>query len=187
MTFHLIGKYLEIRAKGKASQAIKKLLQMGAKTANIMVDGEEREVPVKELQVGDLMVIRPGEKVPTDGLIIAGNGLLDESMATGESMPVKRQKGEEVIGATINKQGMLKVEVTKVGKDTFLSQVAKMMEECQGSKVPIQEFADRVTGYFVPAILLITLLTFTSFLIFPDFHSSIIQWGATFLPWLTQI
>lgn len=184
MTFHLIGKYLEIRAKGKASQAIKKLLQMGAKTANIMVDGEEREVPVKELQVGDLMVIRPGEKVPTDGLIIAGNGLLDESMATGESMPVKRQNGEEVIGATINKQGMLKVEVTKVGKDTFLSQVAKMMEECQGSKVPIQEFADRVTGYFVPAILLITLLTFTSFLIFPDFHLSIIQWGATFLPWV---
>ncbi|OJF90177.1 heavy metal translocating P-type ATPase [Alkalibacterium sp. 20] len=184
MTFHLIGKYLEVRAKGKASQAIKKLLQMGAKTANIMLDGEETKIPVKDLQVGDVMIIRPGEKVPTDGFVIEGNGLLDESMATGESMPVKRKKGDEVIGATINKQGLLKVEVTKVGKDTFLSQVAKMMEECQGSKVPIQEFADRITGYFVPAILLITLLTFSSFLMFPEFHLSIIEWGSTFLPWV---
>ncbi len=184
MTFHLIGKYLEVRAKGRASQAIKKLLQMGAKTAKIIVDGEEIEVPVKDLQTGDIMVIRPGEKVPTDGVVIDGNGLLDESMATGESMPVKRKKGDEVIGATINKQGLLKVKVTKVGKDTFLSQVIKMMEECQGSKVPIQEFADRVTGYFVPAIMIITIGTFISFNIFPEFHLRIIEWGATFLPWV---
>ena len=184
MTFHLIGKYLEVRAKGRASQAIKKLLQMGAKTAKIIVDGEEIEVPVKDLQTGDIMVIRPGEKVPTDGVVIDGNGLLDESMATGESMPVKRKKGDEVIGATINKQGLLKVQVTKVGKDTFLSQVIKMMEECQGSKVPIQEFADRVTGYFVPAIMIITIGTFISFNIFPEFHLRIIEWGATFLPWV---
>jgi len=180
----LIGKYLEVRAKGRASQAIKKLLQMGAKTAKIIVDGEEIEVPVKDLQTGDIMVIRPGEKVPTDGVVIDGNGLLDESMATGESMPVKRKKGDEVIGATINKQGLLKVQVTKVGKDTFLSQVIKMMEECQGSKVPIQEFADRVTGYFVPAIMIITIGTFISFNIFPEFHLRIIEWGATFLPWV---
>ncbi|PRX19236.1 Cu+-exporting ATPase [Orenia metallireducens] len=184
MTFHLVGKYLEVRAKGKASQAIKKLLQMGAKTAKIIVDGEEIEIPVKDLQTGDIMVIRPGEKVPTDGIVIDGNGLLDESMATGESMPVKRQKGDEIIGATINKQGLLKVKVTKVGKDTFLSQVVKMMEECQGSKVPIQEFADRVTGYFVPAIMIITVLTFISFILFPEFHLRIIEWGATFLPWV---
>lgn len=184
MTFHLIGKYLEVRAKGKASQAIKKLLEMGAKTAKIIIDGEEIEIPVKDLQAEDIMVIRPGEKVPTDGVVIDGNGLLDESMATGESMPVKRQKGDEVIGATINKQGLLKVKVTKVGKDTFLSQVVKMMEECQGSKVPIQEFADRVTGYFVPAIMIITVVTFISFNVFPEFHLSIIQWGATFLPWI---
>lgn len=184
MTFHLIGKYLEVRAKGRASQAIKKLLQMGAKTAKIIVDGEEIEIPVKDLQVGDIMVIRPGEKVPTDGVIVDGNGLLDESMATGESMPVKRQKGDEVIGATINKQGLLKVEVSKIGKDTFLSQVVKMMEECQGSKVPIQEFADRITGYFVPAIIIITIGTFISFNLFPEFHLRIIQWGATFLPWV---
>ncbi|WP_130806082.1 heavy metal translocating P-type ATPase [Senegalia massiliensis] len=184
MTFHLIGKYLEVRAKGRASQAIKKLLQMGAKTAKVIVDGEEIEVPVQDLQTGDIMVIRPGEKVPTDGVVIDGNGLLDESMATGESMPVKRKKGDEIIGATINKQGLLKVKVTKVGKDTFLSQVIKMMEECQGSKVPIQEFADRITGYFVPAILIITIWTFISFNIFPEFHLSIIEWGATFLPWV---
>jgi Cu+-exporting ATPase len=184
MTFHLIGKYLEARAKGRASQAIKKLLQMGAKTAKIIVDGEEIEIPTKDLQVGDIMVIRPGEKVPTDGIIVDGKGLLDESMATGESMPVKRTKGDEVIGATINKQGLLKVEVTKIGKDTFLSQVIKMMEECQGSKVPIQEFADRITGYFVPAIILITIGTFISFNIFPEFHLGIINWGATFLPWV---
>lgn len=184
MSFHLIGKYLEARAKGRASQAIKKLIQMGAKTAKILVDGEEIEIPTKDLQVGDIMVIRPGEKVPTDGIVVDGNGLLDESMATGESMPVKRQKGDEVIGATINKQGLLKVEVKKVGKDTFLSQVVKMMEECQGSKVPIQEFADRITGYFVPAIIVLTLGTFISFNLFPEFHLSIIRWGATFLPWV---
>jgi Cu+-exporting ATPase len=184
MTFHLIGKYLEVRAKGRASQAIKKLLEMGAKTAKIIVNGEEIEIPVKELQVGDIMVIRPGDKIPTDGVIIHGKGLLDESMATGESMPVTRKKGDEVIGATINKQGLLKVEVTKVGKDTFLSQVIKMMEECQGSKVPIQEFADRITGYFVPAIILITIGTFISFNVFPEFHLGIIEWGANFLPWI---
>jgi len=184
MTFHLVGKYLEARAKGRASQAIKKLLQMGAKTAKIIVDDEEVEVPTKDLQVGDIMVIRPGDKVPTDGIVVEGHGLLDESMATGESMPVKRQIDDEVIGATINKQGMLKVKVTKVGKDTFLSQVVKMMEECQGSKVPIQEFADRITGYFVPAIIIITIATFISFNVFPAFHLGIIEWGASFLPWV---
>ena len=184
MTFHLIGKYLEVRAKGRASQAIKKLLQMGAKTAKIILNGEEVEVPVSDLQIGDVMVVRPGEKIPTDGVVVDGNSLVDESMATGESMPVKREKGHEVIGATINKHGLLKVEVTKVGKDTFLSQVIKMVEECQGSKVPIQEFADRVTGYFVPAIIILTIGTFISFNIFPDFHLGIVRWGATFLPWV---
>jgi P-type Cu+ transporter len=184
MTFHLLGKYLEVRAKGRASQAIKKLIQMGAKTAKIIVDGEEIEVPVKELNIGDIMIIRPGEKIPTDGIVVDGSSLVDESMATGESMPVKREAGHEVIGATINKQGMLKVKVSKVGKDTFLSQVIKMVEECQGSKVPIQEFADRITGYFVPVIILITIGTFISFNLFPNFHLRIIQWGAGFLPWV---
>ncbi len=184
MTFHMVGKYLEKRAKGRASQAIKKLLKMGAKTATILVDNEEVKVSVKELQIGNIMIIRPGEKIPTDGMVIEGNSRVDESMATGESMPVKKEKGDEVIGSTINKNGLLKVEVRKVGKDTFLAQVIKMVEECQGSKVPIQEFADRITGYFVPIIIIITVLTFISYNVFPEFHLNIIEWGATFLPWV---
>ena len=184
VTFHLIGKYLEVRAKGRASKAIKKLIEMGAKTATIVVDNEEIKVPVSELAIGDIMIVRPGDKLPTDGVVVEGSSLVDESMATGEPIPVKREKDDEVIGATINKNGLLKVKVTKVGKDTFLSQVIKMVEECQGSKVPIQAFADRVTGYFVPIIMIITALTFISFNVFSDFHLGIVQWGATFLPWV---
>lgn len=184
MTFHLIGKYLEARAKGHASQAIRKLIQMGAKTAVILVDGQETEVEVKELKTGDIMIVKPGEKVPTDGRVVSGKSRVDESMATGEPVPVAKSEGDEVIGATINKNGALRVEVTKVGKDTFLSQVIKLVEECQGTKVPIQEFADRVTGYFVPIILAITALTFVSFNLFPEFHQGIMQWGAGFLPWV---
>ncbi len=184
MTFHLIGKFLETRAKGKASQAIKKLIELGAKTARILVDGEEIEVHVNELDKGDVMVVRPGEKIPTDGIVVSGESAVDESIATGESMPVTRTKGDEVIGATINKQGVLNIEVTKVGEDTFLSQVIKLVEEAQGSKVPIQEFADRVTGYFVPAVMVITALTFTSFLLFTNFHISILAAVENVLPWV---
>jgi Cu+-exporting ATPase len=184
MTFHLIGKYLEVRAKGRASDAIRKLVQMGAKTATLLVDGEEKKVDLKDLSVDDVMVVRPGEKIPTDGVVISGESSVDESMATGESYPVRKEKDSEVIGATVNRDGLLKVRVTKVGKDTFLSQVIRMVEEAQGTKVPIQEFADRVTGYFVPAILVITALTFTSYLVFPDFHQAILEWGAGFLPWV---
>jgi len=183
MTFHLLGKFLEARAKGKASVAIKKLIELGSKTARIIIDGQEIEVLSSELSVGDLMVIKPGEKIPSDGLIIEGESFIDESLATGESMPVKRVKGDAVIGATINKEGLLKVEVSKVGQDTFLAQVIHLVEACQGSKVPIQAFADKVTGYFVPAIMVITLLTFTSFLIFPSFHLSILS-IFDFLPWI---
>ena len=184
MTFHLIGKYLEVRAKGRASDAIRKLVQLGAKTANIEIDGREIEVEARELSRGDIMVVRPGEKIPTDGVVVSGKSLVDESMATGESVPVQKNEGDEVIGATVNKHGLLKVRVTKVGKETFLSQVIKLVEECQGSKVPIQEFADRVTGYFVPIILGLTVITFLSFNLFPDFHRGILEWGATFLPWV---
>ena len=184
MTFHLIGKYLETRAKGRASQAIKKLIEMGAKTANILLNGEEVQVATEDLRPGDIMIVRPGEKIPTDGEVIEGISTVDESMATGESMPVKRTLGDTVIGATINKQGVMKVKVTKTGKDTFLSQVIQLVESCQGSKVPIQEFADRITGYFVPAILVITALVFTSNLLFPEMHQSILLWGAEFLPWV---
>ncbi len=181
LTLHLVGRFLEAKAKGRASQAIKKLLAMEAKKARIIVDGEEKEVPIEELKLGNVMVIRPGEKIPTDGIVVSGASTIDESMATGESLPVERKKGDEVIGSTINKQGMLKVEATKVGKDTFLSQVIKMVEECQGSKVPIQEFADKVTGVFVPFVVLLAIGAFASWMLFPNFHIGIVDFFG--FPW----
>ncbi|MBS4022795.1 MAG: copper-translocating P-type ATPase [Dethiobacter sp.] len=187
MTLHLVGRFLEAKAKGRASQAIKKLLEMEAKSARIIVDGEEVEIPVEELNIGDIMIIRPGDKIPTDGIVISGASTVDESMATGESLPVERKEGDPVIGSTINKQGMLKVKATKVGKDTFLSQVIKMVEECQGSKVPIQEFADRITGFFVPAVILIAGSAFALWMLFPNFFIPIVEffnfpWSTTDLP-----
>ena len=184
MTFHLVGRYLEARAKGRASQSIKRLITMGAKTASVLRDGQEVEVPVAELQPGDVMVVRPGAKVPTDGEIVDGNSHLDESIATGESVPVEKGPGDAVIGATINKEGVLRVRATRVGADTFLSQVIKLVEEAQGSKVPIQELADRLTGYFVPAVLVIALGTFGVWLAFADSLRPILEWGAGFLPWV---
>ncbi len=182
--FHLTGRYIETMAKGRASQAIKKLLELGAKTARILVDGKEKEIPIEEVKLGDVMVVRPGEKIPTDGEIIEGESSIDESMATGESMPVRKKKGDEAIGATVNQQGLLKVKATKVGKDTFLSQVIKMVEECQGSKVPIQEFADRVTSYFVPTILIVAALTFVFWFIFPGALKVVGVWAESLLPWV---
>ena len=184
MTLHLVGKYLETKAKGKASQAIKKLLEIGAKTAKIIVNNEEVEVLTSELVVGDIMIVRPGEKIPMDGIIIEGESTIDESLATGESLPVKRSINDKVIGATINKNGVIKVKVSRIGDETFLAQIIKMVEACQGSKVPIQEFADRITGIFVPGILILTILTFSSFLIFPEFHLSILRSFENLLPWV---
>jgi len=175
MTLHLVGRFLEAKAKGKASQAIKKLLEMGAKKARVIIDGEEVDIPVEELSVGQIMIVRPGEKIPTDGIVTEGKSSVDESMATGESLPVERAVGDEVIGSTINKQGVLQVKATRVGKDTFLSQVIKMVEESQGSKVPIQEFADKVTGYFVPAVILIALSAFVFWTLFPGFFIPIVE------------
>lgn len=184
MAFHLTGRYIETKARGKASQAIRKLLELGAKTAHVIIDGQEKEIPIEDVKVGDFMVIRPGEKIPTDGVVIEGESLIDESMATGESMPVKKLVGDEVIGATVNQQGFLRIKATKVGKDTFLSQVIKMVEEAQSSKVPIQEFADRVTAYFVPIILIIAILTFLSWIIFPSYIAVIAKWASNYLPWV---
>lgn len=184
MTFHLIGKYLEAKAKGKASLAIKKLIELGAKTAKIVVDDEEIEIFTSELSIGDVMVIRPGEKIPSDGLVVEGESMVDESLATGESMPVKRAVGDKVIGATINKQGRLMVKVTQTGDDTFLAQIIQLVESCQGSKVPIQAFADKITSYFVPAIMLLTVLTFISFNLFSDFHLNILKSVEGVLPWV---
>ncbi len=183
MAFHLTGRYIEESAKGRASQAIRKLLELGAKTARIERDGREVEMPIDEVQVGDLMVVRPGEKIPTDGLVRSGESAVDESMATGESMPVNKHPGDEVIGATVNQEGLLKVEATKIGKDTFLSQVIKLVDECQGSKVPIQEFADKVTGIFVPVVIGITVLTVLAWVVLPRVMQPLVELG-TFLPWV---
>jgi P-type Cu+ transporter len=183
-TFHMLGRYLETRAKGRASQAIKQLITLGAKTASVLRDGQEVEVPIAELQAGDVMVVRPGAKVPTDGEIVEGNSHLDESIATGESVPIEKGPGDAVIGATINKEGMLKVRATRVGADTFLSQVIRLVEDAQGSKVPIQEFADRVTGYFVPAVIAVSLASFFVWLMFAESLRPILFWGAAFLPWV---
>jgi len=184
MAFHLTGRYIETKAKGRASQAIKKLLTLEAKEATVERDGEEVKIPIRQLQKDDIMIVRPGEKIPTDGVVMSGESSVDESLATGESMPVEKQAGDEVIGATINKNGVMKVRATKIGKETFLSQVIKMVEEAQGSKVPIQEFADRITGVFVPIVILIALLTLAAWLIFPSFFGSIAAWASTFLPWV---
>jgi P-type Cu+ transporter len=184
MTFHLLGRYLETRAKGRASQAIKKLLTLGAKTAAVLREGNEVEVPVAELEVGDIMVVRPGAKVPTDGEIVDGASHLDESIATGESVPVEKGPGDTVIGATMNKEGLLKIRATRIGADTFLSQVIRLVEQAQGSKVPIQEFADRVTGRFVPAVILISLASFAMWLAIGPALQPVLDWGASFLPWV---
>jgi len=184
MTFHLTGRYVETKAKGRASQAIKKLLTLEAKEATVERNGEQVKVPVSQLKIGDIMIVKPGDKIPTDGEVVSGQSSVDESLATGESMPVEKTAGSKVIGATINKNGVMKVKASKVGKDTFLSQVIKMVEEAQGSKVPIQTFADRVTAVFVPTVIGIALLTFLSWLVFPEFWHSIVVWAAGFIPWV---
>jgi P-type Cu+ transporter len=184
MTFHMLGRYLENRAKGRASRAIKKLLTLGAKTARIERSGEEVEVPVRELAIGDVMIVRPGEKIPTDGEVVEGESHVDESIATGESIPVEKSPGAPVLGATINKEGRLKVRATRIGADTFLSQVIRLVEQAQSSKVPIQEFADRVTARFVPAVLVIALASLVAWLSFPETLRPILDWGAGFLPWV---
>ena len=183
MAFHLTGRYVEETAKGRASQAIRKLLELGAKTARVVRDGIEIEVPIEEVRVGDVMVVRPGEKIPTDGVVLEGESAVDESMATGESMPVEKHPGDGVIGATVNQDGLLKVRATRVGRDTFLAQVIRLVEEAQGSKVPIQAFADRVTAVFVPVVLGIALLTLVAWLAFPGLMRTLVTAGS-FLPWV---
>ncbi len=184
MAFHLTGRYIEVKAKGRASHAIKKLLELGAKTALIEENGEEKSVPVEALKLGDIMLVKPGAKIPTDGEIVSGATTIDESMATGESLPVKKQPKDKVLGATINQNGFIKVKVEKIGKETFLSQIIRMVEEAQGSKVPIQEFADKVTAFFVPIVILLAIIAFSSWLIFPETLHSITLWAANYLAWV---
>lgn len=160
VTLIRLGKYLEARAKGQTSEAIKKLMSLRARTARLVRDGQEMELPVDEVRVGDILLVRPGEKIPVDGVVIEGRSTVDESMLTGESLPVEKGPGDTVIGATINKQGFLRFEATRVGKETALAQIIRLVEEAQGSKAPIQRLADQVSAVFVPAVILIAALTF---------------------------
>ena len=165
ITLILLGKYLEARAKGRTSEAIKKLMGLQAKTARVIRDGEEIDIPVDEVVPGDIVSVRPGEKVPVDGEIIEGASAVDESMLTGESIPVEKTAGDTVIGATINKHGAFKLRATKVGRETVLAQIVKMVEEAQGSKAPIQKLADKVAGVFVPAVIGVAVLTFVLWMV----------------------
>jgi Cu+-exporting ATPase len=155
-----LGKYLEARAKGQTSQAIRKLIELQAKEATIIKDGQEIKIPVQNVVVGNIVIIKPGEKIPVDGVVIEGNSTVDESMITGESMLVKKSEGNSVIGATINNLGLLKIKATKVGADTALAQIIKLVEDAQASKAPIQRLADMVSGRFVPVVIIIAVITF---------------------------
>ncbi|MCU1806769.1 heavy metal translocating P-type ATPase [Cytobacillus firmus] len=160
ITLIILGKLFEARAKGRSSEAIKKLMGLQAKTATVLREGEEIEIPLEEVIAGDIIYVKPGEKIPVDGEIIEGQSALDESMLTGESVPVDKTAGDTVIGSTLNKNGFLKIKATKVGKDTALSQIIKVVEEAQGSKAPIQRMADKISGIFVPIVVSIAVVTF---------------------------
>ncbi|MDE1798529.1 MAG: cation-translocating P-type ATPase, partial [Candidatus Micrarchaeota archaeon] len=159
ITLVTLGKYLEARAKGQTSEAIRKLMGLSAKTARVIRNGKEMTVPLAQVRVGDLILVRPGEKIPTDGTVLRGQSAVDESMVTGESIPVEKSKGDKVIGSTINKHGALTVRATQVGSGTVLSRIIKLVEQAQGSRAPIQRFADEVSAVFVPAVLLIAAAT----------------------------
>ena len=160
ITLILLGKFLEMRAKGQTSEAIKKLLGLQAKTARVLRDGKELEIPVDQIVVGDILIVKPGEKVPVDGVITKGGSAVDESMVTGESMPVKKAAKDAVIGATINKSGSFEMKATKVGSETMLSQIIEMVKQAQGSRAPIQKLVDTVSSYFVPVVLILAIATF---------------------------
>ena len=165
ITFILLGKYLEAVAKGKTSEAIKKLIGLQPKMAVVIRENKEVEVRIEEVEVGDMVVVKPGGKIPVDGMVVEGYSAVDESMVTGESMPVEKDIGDKVIGATINKTGSFKFRAEKIGKDTFLAQVIRLIEEAQGSKAPIEELADKISAYFVPAVVLIGISSFLIWLL----------------------
>jgi len=162
ITLVLLGKYLEATAKGRTSEAIRELMGLSPKFASVIRMGRELRVPVEQVLVGDIVLVKPGEKIPVDGIVVSGDSSVDESMITGESIPVEKSKGSNVIGGTINKHGTLKFKAVKIGADTVLAQIVRLVEEAQGSKAGIQRFADRVSAVFVPAVILIALVTFTA-------------------------
>ncbi len=184
MAIHLTGRWVETKARGRASAAIQKLLSLEARTARVVRDGHELEVPISEVRVGDLMIVRPGEKLPTDGRVEEGHSAVDESLVTGESLPVEKGPGDAVIGATVNREGVLRVRATAVGEDTFLAGVVRLVERAQASKVPIQEFADRITAVFVPVVLALATAALVLWLAFPAFFGGVVAWAGDLLPWV---
>ncbi len=160
ITFVILGKWLEAKTKGSASDAIKKLMGLKAKTARVSKNGVVADVPIDQVVAGDIIVVRPGEKIPVDGMVVKGQSAVDESMITGESIPVEKNPGNTVIGATINKHGSFEFTATKVGSETTLAQIIRIVEEAQGSKAPIQAFADRISAYFVPIVIVLAIATF---------------------------
>jgi Cu+-exporting ATPase len=166
ITLILLGRYLETRAKGRSSEAIRKLLALGAKEARVLRHGKEVLVPVEKLQVGDRFVVRPGEKIATDGVVVEGESAVDQSMLTGESLPVEIAPGSEVVGATVNTYGRVVVEASKIGADTALAQIARLVDAAQSGKAPVQRLADRVSAIFVPIVIVLSLLTFGGWLAF---------------------
>jgi P-type Cu+ transporter len=176
ITLILLGKYLEAVAKGKTSEAIKKLMNLQAKTARVIRDGKEMDIPVEEVRIGDRIIVRPGERIPVDGTIVEGTSSIDESMLTGESIPVEKKPGDLCIGATVNKYGTFTFEASRVGKDTVLAQIVKMVEDAQGSKAPIQKIADKVSGVFVPTVIGIAAVTFLAWIFSTgDLNQSIVN------------
>jgi P-type Cu+ transporter len=172
VTLILLGKYLESVSKGKTSEAIKKLMGLAPKTAVVIKDGEEITLPIEEVEVGDIILVKPGEKIPVDGIVVSGRTSIDESMLTGESIPVEKNEGSKVIGASINKNGSIQFKATKVGKDTALAQIIKLVEDAQGSKAPIAKMADVVAGIFVPIVMLIAVVAGLAWFFFGDYGST---------------
>jgi P-type Cu+ transporter len=188
VTLIFLGKYLEARAKGQTSEAIRKLIGLQAHTAHVLRAGQEVELPIEQVQVGDELIVRPGEKIPVDGAVLSGISSVDESMITGESIPVEKVEGEPLIGATINQRGLLRMRATKVGADTVLANIIHMVEQAQGSKAPIQRLADTISGIFVPVVLVIAALTFIAWAIIGHMSAlnSAAMLGAS-NPWIVAI
>ncbi|MEN6372490.1 MAG: heavy metal translocating P-type ATPase [Armatimonadota bacterium] len=184
ITLILLGRFLEARAKGNASEAIRKLAGLRPKTARVSRNGEEADIPVEDVAVSDIVIVRPGEKIPVDGIVVDGTSAVDESMITGESIPVTKRAGDEVIGATINKTGSFTFRATKVGKDTALAHIIQMVEEAQGSKAPIQRLADIISSYFVPVVIGIAIITFIVWLLWgpaPAFNYALLNFVAVLI------
>lgn len=194
ITLIYLGKYLELRARGQTNDAIKKLINLQPRLAHVIRQGQESDLPIEQVRTGDELLVRPGEKIPVDGLMLSGHSTIDESMITGESIPVEKSEGEGLIGATINQHGLLHMRATRVGADTVLSNIIRMVEQAQGSKAPIQRLADKIAGIFVPVVLIIAALTFIAWALIGNLvvgiqaaHPSTMSQMASSNPWITAL